>query len=509
MQSEEFDKKVREAAAHHHPVYNEKAWGDMETLLDKHLPQEKEKKRRFLFWFLLPLLLAGTGLLIAKPWQKSNRAIAENTLPQKDSKVNTVVQGEKNTPGIQSPPSADKIAAGSGDNTKTVPVDVAASTQKGTSAASLTTSSTAQPIKQTLEKQSIPAITTTKITKQPQDIIVNDSRVVKKELITSSSVSKTKGSNDRQVNDKPFRKQQIVPVAKNQLVDQKNEDKVTIDKNAVERTDPVGSVTVSNVNDNKNELTSKSDVTPTPATTETDDKKMPKAGPGVKDSLAKAVAENNSKPDSITAKTAATKKNKATNTFFAGVSFGGDISFVGGNKIGTTKTVSGIGVGYTFKNKLTIRTGFYSGRKIYSADADSYNPPPAFTQYYPYLEKVDANCKVYEIPVALSWHFGKNPSANWFVSAGLSSLLMKKETYNYFYKYTPTGATYSNEWTIKNENKHYFSVATISAGYQRSLGKRMIFIAEPYVKLPLGGVGFGKVRLNSTGVLFTVGIKPF
>jgi hypothetical protein len=508
MQSEEFDKKVREAAAHHHPVYNEKAWGDMETLLDKHLPQEKEKKRRFLFWFLLPLLLVGTGLLIAKPWQKSSHVIAENTLPQKDSKVNTVVKEESNTPGIQSPPSADKIAAGSGDNTKTGPGDVAASPQKGTSAASLTTSSTAQPIKQTPENQSIPA-TTKKITKQPQGIKTKDPRVLKKEWITSSYVSKTKSNKDRQVNDKPFTKQPIVPVAKNQTVDQQNEYNVTVDKNAVEKTAPVGSVTVSNVSDNKNELTSKSDVTSTSASTETDDKKMPKAGPGVKDSLVKAVAENNSKPDSITAKTAAIKKNKATNTFFAGVSLGGDISFVGGNKIGTTKTVVGIGVGYTIKNKLTIRTGFYSGRKIYSADADSYNPPPAFTQYYPYLEKVDANCKVYEIPVALSWHFGKNPSANWFVSAGLSSLLMKKETYNYFYKYTPTGATYSNEWTIKDENKHYFSVATISAGYQRSIGKRMIFIAEPYVKLPLGGVGFGKVRLNSTGVLFTVGIKPF
>jgi hypothetical protein len=509
MQSEEFDKKVREAAAHHHPVYNEKAWGDMETLLDKHLPQEKEKKRRFLFWFLLPLLLVGTGLLIAKPWQKSNHVIAENTLPQKDSKVNTVVKEENNTPGIQSPPSADKIADGSGNNMKTVPVDAAASPQKGTSVASLTTSSTAQPIKQTPKKQPIPAITT-KITKQPQDITVKDSRAVKKELITSSSVSKTKSSKDRQVKDKPFTKQPIVPVAKNQPADQQNEYKVTVGKNAVERTDPVGSVTISDAGDKKNELTSKSDVTSTLVSAETAAKDIPKAVSAVKeDSVANLIAESNKQPDSITAKTAANKKNKGTNTFFAGVSFGGDISFVGGNKIGTTKTVTGIGVGYTIKNKLTIRTGFYSGRKIYSADADSYNPPPAFTQYYPYLEKVDANCKVYEIPVALSWHFGKNPSANWFVSAGLSTLLMKKETYNYFYKYTPTGATYSNEWTIKDENKHYFSVATISAGYQRSIGKRMIFIAEPYVKLPLGGVGFGKVRLNSTGVLFTVGIKPF
>lgn len=508
MQSEEFDKKVKEAAAHHHPVYNEKAWGDMETLLDKHLPQEKEKKRRFLFWFLLPLLLVGTGLLIAKPWQKSNHTIAENTLPQKDSKENAVVKEEKNTPGIQSQPSAEKIAAGSGDNTNTVPVDAAVTPQKGTSDASLTTPATAQSIKQTRETQRIP--TTTIGTKKPKDIMAKDPRAVRQELTASSPVTKTKSSKDRQVRDKPFTKQPIVPVAKNQPVDQQNEYNVTVDKNSVERTDKVGSVTISDAGNKKNEFTTKSDVASTLVSAETAAKDIPKVVSAVnEDSVANVIAKSNKQPDSITAKTAAIKKNKATNTLFAGVSFGGDISFVGGNKIGTTKTVTGIGVGYTIKNKLTIRTGFYSGRKIYSADADSYNPPPAFTQYYPYLEKVDANCKVYEIPVALSWHFGKNPSANWFVSAGLSTLLMKKETYNYFYKYTPTGATFSNEWTIKDENKHYFSVATISAGYQRSIGKRMIFIAEPYVKLPLGGVGFGKVRLNSTGVLFTVGIKPF
>jgi len=33
--------------------------------------------------------------------------------------------------------------------------------------------------------------------------------------------------------------------------------------------------------------------------------------------------------------------------------------------------------------------------------------------------------------------------------------------------------------------------------------------AEPYVKLPIGGVGEGKVMLNSTGVLFTAAWKPF
>jgi hypothetical protein len=34
-------------------------------------------------------------------------------------------------------------------------------------------------------------------------------------------------------------------------------------------------------------------------------------------------------------------------------------------------------------------------------------------------------------------------------------------------------------------------------------------MAEPYIKLPLTGVGYGKVKLNSGGVLFSIGVNPF
>ena len=47
MQFEEFDDKIRDAAEHHHPAYNEGAWGKMNKLLDKHLPQEKKRRRGF------------------------------------------------------------------------------------------------------------------------------------------------------------------------------------------------------------------------------------------------------------------------------------------------------------------------------------------------------------------------------------------------------------------------------------------------------------------------------
>ncbi|MCB0715961.1 MAG: hypothetical protein KDC06_08105, partial [Chitinophagaceae bacterium] len=57
MSFDKFDKKIKEAAENHHPNYDERAWQKMEKLLDKHLPQEKTK-RRFIF-FLVPVLLLG------------------------------------------------------------------------------------------------------------------------------------------------------------------------------------------------------------------------------------------------------------------------------------------------------------------------------------------------------------------------------------------------------------------------------------------------------------------
>jgi len=86
---------------------------------------------------------------------------------------------------------------------------------------------------------------------------------------------------------------------------------------------------------------------------------------------------------------------------------------------------------------------------------------------------------------------------------------MKSETYDYSYKYIPGGQTLTGNWSVKNENQHYFSSVTLAAGYQRTLSKNISVMVEPYIKLPVSGVGYGRVKLNSGGVLFSIGVKPF
>ncbi len=167
-----------------------------------------------------------------------------------------------------------------------------------------------------------------------------------------------------------------------------------------------------------------------------------------------------------------------------------------------------MGIGYIYRERLSIRAGFYNAAKVYTANPDAYKAPANFYTYYPYLVKVDADCRVYEIPVSIGYHFGTRKNHSWFVSGTLSSYLMKRETYNYSYKTSAWGTVQQREWTLNNQNQHLFSVLGLSGGYQRKITDRISFIAEPYLRLPFQGVGYGKVKLNSAGMLFSLAIQP-
>ena len=212
-----------------------------------------------------------------------------------------------------------------------------------------------------------------------------------------------------------------------------------------------------------------------------------------------------SKPDTKSVKQKDKKQNKFANNFSVGLSFGPGVSAVGSRE-GKMTLDLGIIAGYHFAKHFGLRTGVFISKKIYSATPDQYSLPPG-TSYY-YLQKVNANCNVIDIPLNVDYYFDQKGKHSWFVSAGLSSYLMKKETYDYFYK-MPTGQIYNEDWSISNQNKHFFSVLDLSAGYQYLLNKQFSLTAQPYVDLPLTGIGAGKVKLNSAGILFTIKVKPF
>lgn len=463
MQSEEFDKKIREAASHHHPPYDEKAWGKMHKLLDKHLPEKKDDRRRFLF-FLLLFFLTGTGILLLMGKQTkqisgpvSQQKIEKNIIQKKDEKIKEEGDNRKQNDELIQP---DKRLPGviNDENKLTNPDKTGNKVTERNFKSSEGVKSLFQP---------------------PDNKNAFASGLGNKKRAEINSVEKNYPNYNQQ--------------KKSLITEQpKDNQQVSINKNEVPAVQY----------NNSNQLPSQ------PATETKEELALVNKSLNADTGSLTSGIENDLKKQDKKQPAKKTKSNRR-NFFFISLSAAPDISYTKGGSLGTTRLISGISLGYTFKNRVSVRTGFFSGRKVYGASPDAYNPPAIFWNYYPYLEKVDANCKVFEIPILASYHFGNTGRQHWFVSGGLSSLIMKQEDYHYTYKYTPTGDTYYRDWSVKNQNKHLFSVATISAGYQKNISKSITFTAEPYLKLPLEGVGYGKVKLKSTGVLFSFSIIPF
>lgn len=465
MQYEEFDKKIRDAADHHHPAYDEQAWGKMENMLNTHMPQEKEDRRRFIFFLLFILLSGGAVLLITKPWGKENSVVlkeqvAKESIVKREQQSNT--RQEKNIdPAVNIGDDLPPNDIVSPQDNLSLHDDVVS--QNGRPEAGATTKSNNGTRKNSQIKNSKPK----NITHSEFNALFS---LLKKKSSRKKNISETTAVNSSTPVEKDNHQPSPVPEKKEEIF----------------------------VNQN-NTVNNKDKTFDAPVAIDSKGTTSPAAVPVAKET--EVVKQKEAKKEK--------SKSPKSNSFFFSISAGPDVSAAGGEKPGKAKLLTGLGLGYTFKDRLTVRTGFYTGRKIYEASSNAYNPPAVFWNYYPYLEKVEANCRVFEIPVSVSYSFGKSVQYNWFAAVGVSSYLMKEETYDYYYKYTPYSSTSHSKWTISNENKHLFSVVTLSGGYQRKINKNVSLMLEPYIKLPLSGVGYGKVKLNSGGVLMTLTVKPF
>ncbi len=428
---EEINKKIKDAADQYHPAYEDSAWDKMEQMLDKHLPQKKDRRR--ILYFLPIILLLGGGILFII---SRNEKILSAKIPERNiAKSNS----EKSQSNITNEPSVNTINSEEKKN-----------------------GATPHPINTGIENK------------------------------PAQQTSKT-----------------LLHVYKKNAASPKNNRDVSLQLNATENTG-IENRTAENPEIRQQQNTPKQNISSAGTAGNKNSVESPKTSidKAPKDTLvSKDVAKVENVKKSLKEKTLKKTNKSFIQNFGISAGAGPDISGVRLSEAGKITVTYGAGLSYSFSGKFTLRTGFYVAKKIYSANKNDYYVQPGSTGNY-YLQSVNADCKVYEIPLTFSYSLGKVKNHNWFASAGLSSYFMKRESYVYLYKY-PSGLTDSKSRTVVNQNKYYFSILDISAGYEYSFNKQFSIAAEPYLKLPLSGIGLGKIKLNSAGILFTATLKPF
>lgn len=487
----DIDRLSREAAEHYRAP-GEPSWDALQQILEKELPQEKEKKRRgffFFFFLLLGILVAGAGVWYGLRVNTNNNTLTQTGKTTPGNAVAAAATASKADKNSMQPPAQPAIDATTAPGT--IVVTQHAATRDATmektgnkpdhSKIIAPASTSAAVIKDKVSGQS-PAVT-------PKDLQTNDSRKkngqgtahnhVMPGVNDSANEAVASAGNKRNT---PARENGLGKSAKGaSSLPEKTAVNTDAEKTSADKVSVDATVAVPDQQQQPPAVT-------TADTTAVAKTLTPPAAPAVaKDST--AVAKKKDKP----------ARSRAINIGITGGFDKSTVKFTHGDNIGYNIGIMG---GYQFSKHWSAYTGLIYTKKNYTLNGEDYHPPKHYWTQYVQLDLVDGYCRMWELPVQARYTFNPGAKTPFFASAGLSSYFMKKQGYTYYYK--NNNMPYTADWTNDSTFNHVFSILNLSAGFEKRIGTHMNLQIEPYAKIPLGGVGFGNIRLSSYGINLTV-----
>ena len=192
-----------------------------------------------------------------------------------------------------------------------------------------------------------------------------------------------------------------------------------------------------------------------------------------------------------------------------------DLSAIGLRNFQRPGTNVGLLLEYRLASRWSVQAGVIRSTKVYKALPSDYALPDYMKKWKLLPESVSGRCDMFDIPINLRYDVALRPRLNgqapsrWFVSGGVTTYIMRQENYVYNYAEIDKPHIYPSTpkaWSTST-GRYNFSQLNLSAGYERALGRRLSWQVEPFVKVPLKGVGYYKINLLSTGAFFSLRYK--
>ena len=159
----------------------------------------------------------------------------------------------------------------------------------------------------------------------------------------------------------------------------------------------------------------------------------------------------------------------------------------------------GLLLDYQVLPRWRVRVGVLRSVKRYAARAEDYSPPPGNWFWRVPVDQIDANCRITEIPLEVRYDVHVGSRRTIYATGGATSVLMRNERYTYFYQ--QNGQPTMRDWTLARGSQAAARIARVGVGVEQRLPGRWSVLAEPFLNLPLGGIGVGQVRLRGAGLL--------
>jgi hypothetical protein len=113
---------------------------------------------------------------------------------------------------------------------------------------------------------------------------------------------------------------------------------------------------------------------------------------------------------------------------------------------------------------------------------------------------LEGSSRFFELPVKFKYSVFQKNRSGVFLSTGISSYLMTREENDYHAMMNGSEQNMSGSY---NNNRRYVAVmANIGAEYNYKIGKYTRLRIEPYLQIPLKGIGIGSMPVMTTGLHF-------
>lgn len=187
--------------------------------------------------------------------------------------------------------------------------------------------------------------------------------------------------------------------------------------------------------------------------------------------------------------------------FSSRIMAGPDLSFISPSEmLKNPRLALSMMLEYRFAKRWSVQVGAIRSAKVYTATGEQYQWPEIWNSQKVRPTSVDANCKVLDIPINVRYDVIQSRRSRWFIASGISSYKMLNERYDYTYP----AHSYPKWWNWEGSTGNYwFGVINASVGVEYQLGRNFSLQAEPFWKLPMADVGFGKIRLQTSGVFIS------
>jgi hypothetical protein len=193
-------------------------------------------------------------------------------------------------------------------------------------------------------------------------------------------------------------------------------------------------------------------------------------------------------------------EKKRRNDIYLGIVAGPSFSQVKNQGLRKPGFDIGILAGYQINSKVSFEIGLLFDKKYYFSNGEYFDMskinssmPAGMT-----VLSLEGSSSVFEIPLKVKYNLPTNTNRYFYFSAGISTYIITNE----FNKYQAVinGTQQSITGKYDKASRYLTGALDLSLGYENRVGRLARMRIEPYLQIPLRGIGVGSLPVMTAGV---------